>query len=122
MPSEKSKKNNKKKLQNSKITHIDSSMNLKYLSRCHYYGKLIDMDYTEGGALVIKLSCYVATSCTGNVSSIRLYVPTDMENEIINYLNIGENYYVISAPYRVSGMQKFSTRVDLVLNIFKELY
>ena len=87
-----------------------NQQNNKYLSRCQYYGKLIDWDYVEE-CMVLKFAVYTATEFYANTSTIRIYVPSDMEKDIINELFKGDNYFIIAAPYRV----------DLLLNIFKEI-
>ena len=94
--------------------------NKKYLSRCQYYGKLIDWDYIEE-CMVLKFAVYTATEYYGNTSTIRIYVPSDMENDIINELFKGDNYFIIASPYRVTFKQVYKHRVDLLLNIFKEI-
>ena len=62
-----------------------NQQNNKYLSRCQYYGKLIDWDYVEE-CMVLKFAVYTATEYYGNTSTIRIYVPTEMEDDIINEL------------------------------------
>lgn len=94
--------------------------NKKYLSRCQYYGKLIDWDYVEQ-CMVLKFAVYTATEYYGNTSIVRVYVPTEMEDDIINELFKGDNYFIIAAPYRVTFKQTYKYRVDLLLNIFKEI-
>lgn len=94
--------------------------NKKYLSRCQYYGKLIDWDYVEQ-CMVLKFAVYTATEYYGNTSTVRVYVPTEMEDDIINELFKGDNYFIIAAPYRVAFKQTYKYRVDLLLNIFKEI-
>ena len=92
----------------------------KYLTRCHYYGRLKDIEYISG-ATVLVLSSYVATSYYGNSSPVRIYVPTDMEDGVINRVTINENYYIIAAPYKVQFNKQYRHRVDLLLNIFEEI-
>ena len=57
----------------------NSNSNLKYLSRCQYFGKLIDYEYVTE-AMVLKLLVYTATEYFGGSSTIRIYVPTEMED------------------------------------------
>lgn len=97
-----------------------NQQNNKYLSRCQYYGKLIDWDYVEE-CMILKFAVYTATEYYGNTSTIRIYVPSDMENDIMNELFKGDNYFIIAAPYRVTFKQTYKYRVDLLLNIFKEI-
>lgn len=97
-----------------------NQQNNKYLSRCQYYGKLIDWDYIEE-CMVLKFAVYTATGFYANTSTIRIYVPSDMEKDIINELFKGDNYFIIAAPYRVTFKQTYKYRVDLLLNIFKEI-
>lgn len=92
----------------------------KYLSRLHYYGKLIDWDYVEG-AMVLKLTTYTACDFFGGSNTIRIYVPTELESSIIRELINGENYYIIAVPYKLLFKQTYRHRVDLLLNIFKEI-
>lgn len=94
--------------------------NQKYLTRLYYYGKLLDWDYVSE-AMVLKLSCYTATEHFGGSSTIRLYVPTELENDIRDYLVVGDNYFIIAAPYSVHFKKIYRHRVDLLLHIFKEL-
>ena len=124
MPRKKMGRPPKRKLQNKKIDFIHSEENLKYLSRCIYYGTLKDYDFItskdgENSSTVLKIQCYTATSYTGNTSTIRMYVPSDMD--IIDYLEIGQNYLYICAPYKVTGGAGYPYRIDLLLNIFKEI-
>ena len=95
-----------------------NQQNNKYLSRCQYYGKLIDWDYIEE-CMVLKFAVYTATEFYANTSTIRIYVPIDMEKDIINELFKGDNYFIIAAPWRVTVRQGYEDRVDLVLDIFK---
>ena len=97
-----------------------NQQNNKYLSRCQYYGKLIDWDYVEE-CMVLKFAVYTNTEFYANTSTIRIYVPSDMEKDIINELFKGDNYFIIAAPYRVTFKQTYKYRVDLLLNIFKEI-
>lgn len=94
--------------------------NNKYLTRCHYYGKLQDIDYING-ALILRFIAYTATKYFGNSSPIRIYIPTELESSIINELVINENYYIIAAPYRIQFNKQYKHRVDLLINIFKEI-
>lgn len=97
-----------------------NQQNNKYLSRCQYYGKLIDWDYIEE-CMVLKFAVYTATEFYANTSTIRIYVPSNMEKDIINELFKGDNYFIIAAPYRVTFKKTYKCRVDLLLNIFKEI-
>lgn len=117
------KKNNKKnkKIQNKKVNFIGSKENLKYISRCFYYGTLKDFEYVNGG-LVLKMAVYTATKYTATTTIIRMYVPSDLEEHIIDLLECGSNYWTICAPYKVRGAQNYNYRVDLLLNIFPEFY
>ena len=94
--------------------------NLKYLSRIHYYGTLIDWDYV-GEFMILKLKCFTATEHYANNVTIRLMVPTIMENNIKSELIVGDRYYVIGAPYTLLFDKKYRHRVDLLLHIFKEV-
>lgn len=101
-------------------SNSDNSSNLKYLSRCQYYGKLLDYEYVSE-AMVLKLAVYTATEYFGGSSVIRVYVPTDIENDVKNNIIIGENYLVITAPYRINFNKKYRHRVDLLINLFQEV-
>lgn len=92
----------------------------KYLSRCTYYGKLKNWEYVEG-AMVLQLLTYTATSYFGGSSTIRIYVPTDLEQSVERELIVGENYLIVAAPYKLSFRQTYKHRVDLLLNIFREI-
>ena len=50
--------------------------NYKYLSRCHYYGTLKDIEYISD-AMVLVFKCYIATEYYGGNTNIRVYVPTE---------------------------------------------
>ena len=110
----------KKKNQNRKINYIRSKENLKYVSRSFYYGTLKDYEYVSE-ALVLKLACYTATAYTGTTAIVRVYVPTDLECEILPYLECGSDYFLITAPYKVKGASNYPYRIDLLLHIFKEI-
>lgn len=94
--------------------------NNKYLSRCQYYGKLENWEYVSE-AMVLIFKVYTATEYFGNESKIRVYVPDKLELKLSNELIIGENYLVITAPYRVNFKQKYRHRVDLLVAIFREV-
>lgn len=113
-------KDTKKKNGKKKINYIGSEENLKYISRSFYYGTLTDYEYIQQG-LVLKLACYTATKYTGTTAIIRAYVPTDMEDKIIDYLITGDKYFLITAPYKVRASSAYPHRIDLLLNIFKEI-
>lgn len=98
----------------------NNSSNLKYLTRCHYYGKLIDYEYVSG-AIVLKLKVYTATEYYGNSNIIRIYVPTDLENTIKDRVIINDNYLVIAAPYKVRFADNYRHRVDMLINLFQEV-
>lgn len=103
-----------------KVNSLNTNSNLKYLSRCQYYGKLVDMDYVSE-ALVLLFSVYTASEYFGGSTNIRVYVPTDIEPRLIEELVTGENYFIITAPYRINFKRKYPHRVDLLLSIFKEI-
>lgn len=94
--------------------------NNKYLSRCQYYGKLENWEYVSE-AMVLIFKVYTATEYFGNESKIRVYVPDKLELKLNNELIIGENYLVITAPYRINFKEKYRHRVDLLIAIFKEV-
>ena len=98
----------------------NSNSNLKYLSRCQYFGKLIDYEYVTG-AMVLKLLVYTATEYFGGSSTIRIYVPTEMEDDLRRNLIVGNDYLVITAPYRININKQYRHRVDLLINIFQEV-
>lgn len=95
--------------------------NIKYLTRCHYYGKLLNWDYICDGSMVLVFNTYTATEYYGNNCTIRVYVPTALEHRLANELTVGDSYYLITAPYRVQFHKTYKHRVDLLLNIFKEV-
>lgn len=97
-----------------------TNSNTKYLTRCQYYGKLIDYEYVSN-AIVLKLKVYTATEYYGNSSIIRIYVPSDLENTIKDRIIINENYLIIAAPYRVRFADNYRHRVDMLINIFREV-
>lgn len=94
--------------------------NLKYLSRCQYYGKLENWEFVSD-AMVLIFKVYTATEYFGNESKIRVYVPDNLELKLNNELEVGENYLVVTAPYRINFKQKYRHRVDLLIAIFKEV-
>lgn len=115
MPNDKQRRQGKRNLKK-----IRSEENLKYLSRSFYYGTLKDYDWV-GEALVLKMNCFTATAWSATNSVVRVYVPTDLEHQIIDYLECGSNYFLVTAPYSVRFQAKFNHKVDLLLNIFKEI-
>ena len=92
----------------------------KYLTRCYYYGELQDIDYVNG-ALVLKFLSYTATKYFGNHSPIRIYVPSELEDRLVHELIVHDNYYIVAAPYRIQFNKQYKHRVDLLLNIFREV-
>lgn len=102
------------------VNKLSPKEEYKYLSRCIYYGKLIDWEFVEE-AMVLKFSVYTATRYYGSTVTIRIYVPTDMENDLCDKLIVGDEYFVIAAPYKVNMHKNYKYRVDLLLNIFKEI-
>jgi hypothetical protein len=94
--------------------------NLKYLSRCHYYGKLLDYEFVSD-AMVLVFSSYVASSYFGGTVPIRIYVPTELETQLQQNLIIGENYYIIAVPYRIQFKKQYRHRVDLLISITAEV-
>ena len=93
----------------------------KYISRCQYYGKLKNWEYVDGGAMVLSFIVYSASEYFGGSNTIRIYVPTELEDKLINRLIVGEMYFVIAAPYKVCFKTNYKHRVDLLLNIFQEV-
>lgn len=98
----------------------DNNSNLKYLTRLQYYGKLVDWEFVSD-AMVLKLAVFAATEYFGGSSTVRLYVPTNLQRDLARSLFVGENYFVIAAPYKVTFKERYRHRVDLLLNIFKEV-
>lgn len=94
--------------------------NLKYLSRCQYYGTLKDWEYVSG-AMVLVFQIYTATEFFGKQQQIRVYVPTKLEDVMSRELEQGENYFVITAPYMLTYKNKYRHRVDMLIAIFKEV-
>ena len=94
--------------------------NLKYITRGNYYGKLKDIEYVSE-AMILVFQCYVASEYFGGTVPLRVYVPTEMENRLLNQITIGMDYFVITAPYRIEFKKKYQHRVDLLLNIFEEI-
>lgn len=103
-----------------KIEKISSKENLKYITRLFYYGKLLDWEFVNE-SMVLKFCVYTGTQYYGNSNNIRIYVPTDLENDLFDNLITGDNYFVIAAPYRTKFANKYPYRVDMLLNIFKEI-
>lgn len=102
------------------MTHNDTTQNLKYLTRCHYYGKLENWEYIAG-AMILRVRTYTATEYFGGSNMLRLYVPSDIERRLANNLIVGANYFVIAAPYKLTYAATYRHRVDLLLNIFQEV-
>lgn len=97
-----------------------SNNNLRYLTRCHYYGTLLDYEYVSN-AMVLKFKVYNATDFFGSGNTIRIYVPTDLENSLRDKLIMNENYLIIAAPYRINFATNYRHRVDMLINIFQEV-
>lgn len=91
---------------------------LRYLNRLFYYGKITNLDSVEG-ALIITLKCYTASRYFGGYNNVRIYVPSDLENDIVREVTIGDDYFAICAPYRVTFKMTYRHRVDLLLQLFK---
>ena len=102
------------------MTKNNTNSNNKYLSRCQYYGKLENWEYVSD-AMILIFKVYTATEYFGNESKIRIYVPDKLELKLNNELIIGENYLVITAPYRINFKEKYRHRVDLLIAIFREV-
>lgn len=102
------------------IAKNNSTSNLKYLTRCYYYGKLLDWEYVSE-AMVLKFQVYTATEFYGNSTTIRIYVPTNLEEKLKMELITGENYFIIAAPYKLVFKKEYKHRVDMLLQIFKEV-
>lgn len=102
------------------MTYNKTKQNLKYLTRCYYYGKLENWDYIAG-AMILKLRTYTATEYFGGSNTVRLYVPTELEHRFTNNLIVGDSYLVVAAPYKLTYAQAYKHRVDLLLNIFQEV-
>ncbi|MCM1324110.1 MAG: hypothetical protein NC218_08105 [Acetobacter sp.] len=100
--------------------HKDNKQNRKYLTRCHYYGKLLNWNYIAG-AMILELRTYTATEYFGGSSTVRLYVPTELESSLSRALIVGNNYFVVAAPYKMRYADTYRYRVDLLLNIFEEI-
>lgn len=96
------------------------SANHKYFSRCQYYGTLEDWEYISD-AMVLIFLVYTATEFFGKQQRIRVYVPSELESKLSKELIQGENYFVITAPYRVAFKNEYRHRVDMLLGIFKEV-
>lgn len=94
--------------------------NLKYLSRCQYYGTLETWEYVSN-AMVLIFNVYTATEYYGNTSKIRVYVPEKLEYKLSQELSVGDKYLVITSPYRINFKERYRHRVDLLLSIFKEV-
>lgn len=97
-----------------------SNNNLRYLTRCQYYGTLLDYEYVSN-AMILKFKVYNATDFFGSGNTIRIYVPTDLENSIKDRVIMNENYLIIAAPYRVRFADNYRHRVDMLINIFQEV-
>lgn len=98
----------------------DNNSNLKYLTRLYYYGKLIDWEFIDD-AMILKFAIFTATEYFGGSSTVRIYVPTVLQRDLSRSIFTGENYFVIAAPYKVTFKERYRHRVDLLLNIFKEV-
>ncbi len=99
---------------------LNNNTSLKYLTRCQYYGKLIDYEYVSD-AIVLKFQVYTATEYYGSSNIIRIYVPTDLENVIKDRIILNENYLIIAAPYKIRFADNYRHRVDMLINIFQEV-
>lgn len=103
-----------------KTNKDNSKSNLKYLSRCMYYGKLHDYEFVSE-AMILVFNVYTASEYFGGSTNIRVYVPTELEKELQQNLIVGENYLLFTVPYRIKFNKKYNHRVDLLLNIFSEV-
>lgn len=92
----------------------------KYVSRCHYSGKLIKMERTEAQKnLVLTLLCRVATPYYDKNVKVRIYVPQAVEPYLNYSLVIGSEYFVVCAPY-ASNFKGYRHRVDMLLNMYRK--
>ena len=103
-----------------KLDKNNNNSNLKYLTRCHYYGKLLDYEYVSE-AMILVFNSYIASEYFGGNTPIRIYVPTNLEDKLKQVLVTGANYYIIAAPYRIQYNKQYRHRVDLLINIFEEI-
>lgn len=103
-----------------KLNDNNSNSNLKYLSRCQYFGKLLDYEYVSD-AMILVLNVYTASEYFGGNVKVRVYVPTEMEDDLRRNLVVGENYFIVTVPYRINFKNTYRHRVDLLLNIFTEV-
>lgn len=106
----------RQKKADSKNKKFNSEDNLKYLSRCYYYGILEDCEYPEVGGLILKVKVFTATPYFAGNSIIRIYVPTEMEDDVHYQLETGEKYWLLCAPYTIRLGKSYPHRVDLLLN------
>lgn len=111
----------KRSNRNKDVNFIGSKENRKYISRCFYYGTLKDFEYVNDG-LVLKIACSVTTVYTSSTVIVRVYVPSDLESQIIDNIECGNNYSLIAAPYKVCFARKYPYRVDLLLDIRPDLF
>jgi hypothetical protein len=109
------KKRNKRKVENN-----EAKENYKYINRSFYFGYLEDWEYMNG-AMILKMKCYTATMYFGNTVPVRIFVPTDMEEFLEENLVTGDKYFCVTAPYKCSVAKGYNYRVELLLNIFKEI-
>lgn len=94
--------------------------NNKYLTRCQYYGKLLDIEYVSD-AMVLIFVVYSATEFFGSSTPIRIYVPTDLEPTLRQELIVGDSYFIIASPYKLQFRKNYRHRVDMLISIFREV-
>ena len=96
------------------------SSNNKYLTRSMYYGRLKDIEYVNDAVILIFI-VYTATEFFANSCTIRVYVPTSIQDRIVDEVVAGDTYLVVTAPYRINFNKAYRHRVDMLVNIFKEI-
>ena len=71
--------------------------------------------------MILELITYTATEYFGSSQVMRIYVPTELENILSKVLIIGDNYYIIASPYKLRFAEQYRHRVDMLIQIFKEV-
>ena len=105
-----------------KVTNENKcNTSLKYLTRRYYYGKLLDYEFVSE-AMILKFACYTLSEYFGGTTIIRIYVPTALEQRLQDVLRINSNYFIVAAPYRINYNKQYRHRVDMLINIFEEIF
>lgn len=71
--------------------------------------------------MILVFASYTATEYFAKSTTIRVYVPTEIERDLSKSLIVGDNYFIVCAPYKLQFKNAYKHRVDMLINIFQEV-